>query len=955
MNISNSGPLHTELFVGREDYLREFEAFLNGERDYRVLFIHGPGGIGKTWLLRHMMGKAQKRQHPDYMLPNDFIDMYSTNNYSIEGVRASMISLLGENSFPKYRKSRANIATAEREEFREDILQNMRQQLQADFLADCRNLSKQKKVLIFFDTFEHVQRAQVGSWVLTELSRELPNFRFVIVSREKWGGNSYIKSFELESFSRDELQEYFTKRVGSKLNQQVLKAIYDKVSGHPLLIELAIDFGLESLLSGQRFASEEESDTFLVNQLQQMSKNDFERKIIEQLPKTVQGKFGSTNVSQAIEEVIPIMAYFNRRFSAELLQEFINEDAVNLLGLSPKEILAALEQDFFFVKSRPDGYIQLHDEMERLVNQYLWSDEKNDWKQDLTSITCRWYDKKIHQEDSDSLLIEELEVEKFLYLLKVDVKAAANLLEKIGSSFKANELLVTGVEPITLRTLPEYYRYLFGVNFGGRAGQIYSYIRGQEYWKIAIDAAQNNNNIEQTIEAYLGLHNCTYPTSLDKSLDILVKKALPLCEHYENKLAQVFYEVGFTYSRKQQYKQAIEYYELAKKERDKTMMATILNDMGYVYVFWGRYEQAARHVKKARELRREHVSVLEDKLTAQKKEANIVHIKRELAEAYRLLGLSFNTLGQVKRFEGDFSAAEGAYSEGLEFFKRPDIQDFSWQARALHSRGEVYRRLAEIFSEHERIDNTQEHERLAWEDLQKCLRLCDQYGITEKHTVYRRMGRLIHDQALRTENIEDRLARLEDARQYFKKGLQAAKDTKNLLEELENLTEIAFLVDDCLDAMKRSGKKLSQSFLASQGQDIENLRDAVNKNKQQGQDLFHFSVFQHLLELEDGAFQFLQNRFEQAFENYKKGYAGLAKMPGYGSARYRQHLKHLIRQVYKLNYEQGKTWAEGFINLWQNTAAELPDGTNLTLAQVHPALVEEMQLYLDTAFLSDEK
>ena len=91
------------------------------------------------------------------------------------------------------------------------------------------------------------------------------------------------------------------------------------------------------------------------------------------------------------------------------------------------------------------------------------------------------------------------------------------------------------------------------------------------------------------------------------------------------------------------------------------------------------------------------------------------------------MGLSFNTLGQIKRFDGDLSAATGAYSEALEIFRKENA--FIWQIRALHSRGEAHRRIATILYEQERNKARKEFEELARKDINECINLCIQHNI----------------------------------------------------------------------------------------------------------------------------------------------------------------------------------------------------------------------------------
>jgi tetratricopeptide (TPR) repeat protein len=525
-----------------------------------------------------------------------------------------------------------------------------------------------------------------------------------------------------------------------------------------------------------------------------------------------------------------------------------------------------------------------------------------------------------------------------------------------------NNLLVVEIKPEKVDALSTKYRYRFAVDLGDRARRVYLYERGQDYWRIAVRAARQSGNPDQIIDALLGLHNCTHPLDLNKSLAILEEETLPLCKRCKTKRAEVQYEIGFTHSRLQDISQAIIWYERAKDAAsDVEWMAMILNDMGYAYVFWGQYERAGRYVKRALELRQDWVRRLVSELSDMKKKSGSDHQQiesreRELSDARRLLGLSFNTRGQIKRFDGDLAAARGAYSEALDIFSREDVSDYLWQAEALHSRGEVHRRLAVVLFDQDRFEDSDRYEKLAREDIEESLALCDQFGF-EKHAVNRRMGRLVHDQAKRATDLKESLNLLEKARSYFEKGLQAAKDNDNTLEKLENLTELAFLVDDRLEAQKQlsDSKSLNQEQIENGRRDIEALREGLERHRNDPFVIYQFPVFEHLLELEEGAFRFVQGQLDEALEYYLKGYAGLASTPGYGVARYRQHLGHLFDQIKKIEdsalvHEWGKT----FIKKWGETKVELVDqeGARQTLSQLHPELVEEMQIYLDTAFLA---
>src|SRR3954468_10144755 len=52
-----------DAFIGRAAPMREFVAALRGQSDIRVLFVHGPGGIGKTTLLEAFARQARSHGH----------------------------------------------------------------------------------------------------------------------------------------------------------------------------------------------------------------------------------------------------------------------------------------------------------------------------------------------------------------------------------------------------------------------------------------------------------------------------------------------------------------------------------------------------------------------------------------------------------------------------------------------------------------------------------------------------------------------------------------------------------------------------------------------------------------------------------------------------------------------------------------------------------------------------
>src|SRR5690242_559489 len=61
-------------FVGRATQVAAFDDALAGRSARRVLFVHGPGGVGKTTLLLHLRSRARRAGRAAVYLDGSEID-----------------------------------------------------------------------------------------------------------------------------------------------------------------------------------------------------------------------------------------------------------------------------------------------------------------------------------------------------------------------------------------------------------------------------------------------------------------------------------------------------------------------------------------------------------------------------------------------------------------------------------------------------------------------------------------------------------------------------------------------------------------------------------------------------------------------------------------------------------------------------------------------------------------
>lgn len=966
-------------FVGRETQKQALREILDQPISKpQIMFIWGPGGIGKTWLIKEMLKAAT--QHPSNPLVLDqLIDMYATDVRHPEGVVAAIVERLPLNvttdMFATYDEARKELDRVRQEPgYSQEGIDNKLKTLINTFRACIQQVSADRPIVLAFDTFEHVQDGPVGKWILSEDGLYMPGVICLIASRQAdprkpdqppLGGlsNEEAVKFYFSYTNSDEEETPELKEFVAKLNQ--------KVEGNPLLLALAILWSQGNALTSGR--------------LDKIEPEKFKREIVWNLRSTEGSglrNLGGLYLDEPMYQTLVCMAYLNRRFNEFFLERLIRHKYVRLGGVTQKQIWEQLQQPhFFFVKERPKGEIQLHDILAELLRQYLLSDVFYDltgekWRQ-FTQDAVMWYDELLSEYERTQSDTAVLKVEKLAYVLQLDApserqqpdfeQAKKLLMGYMRDRFDVlDRLVISEMKPEVVERFPQDDRYEVYSTLGEMASRAYLYEQSRDYWTQALEISKELNNPEQQVNALLGQHSSTWRSDPAVSLQIL-DQALIICNQIEQVRPRVLHRMGFTHRQIQNLEEAIGCYEkalqLAAQLEDKRMMPTILNDIGYAHLLVGNYNQAEIYIGEAKRFRQHNLNMtlkrqaeLEQQLkmeTIPDKQRLLIGEKQALQDQFHVanldLGTSYNTLGHLKRYEDDIANATVNYSEALSIFRGE--QAHAWQIRTLYSRGEAYRRLAMSLYNADRIESSRQYNDLAYGDIINSLQLCQQYGlVTEQDTASRRLGRLLHDQAFRTEDLEERLNLLDQARQYFEVGLQIALDTKDVLEELENLTEIAFLADDRIATLRRSHPDKAKKEEKDVAEYIERLREGIERHRIDQPRIYQFPVFENLLKIEEGAFYYALGDYDKSLRHYVAGYVGLASDPGYGSARYKAHLDHLIRNIRQLDDPKlQKQWYGRFITEWETN--RMQRGEPKTLAEAHPELVERCKLEQLGAFM----
>jgi hypothetical protein len=195
-------------FVGREAESQMFAAALHSdELPFFVLYIFGPGGVGKSFLLRHFAALA-------------------------EDAGATAISIDGRNMEPTSQGFNNVIRAAAR-------IEDEHAELWPALTANG------KRVVIFVDTYETL--APLDDWLRDEWLPNLPeNVLLVLAGRQTpsagWRAdpvwNTLIRPLPLRNLNPDEARAYLTQR---SIPDAQLQAVLNFTHGHPLALSLVAD------------------------------------------------------------------------------------------------------------------------------------------------------------------------------------------------------------------------------------------------------------------------------------------------------------------------------------------------------------------------------------------------------------------------------------------------------------------------------------------------------------------------------------------------------------------------------------------------------------------------------------------------------------------------------------------------------------------------------------------
>lgn len=620
------------LFIGRSEELGKILSLARQKHSTNVLFVEGRGGIGKTALLNEAQILCRSEIGSDELLVTDIIDFDDRANLIPENVRKKITEMLGADHFSRYITAVKQLRTMEKEGLSGDRLREKKKEVRTIFADDFNAVSRRKRIVLFFDTMDLLPATTVWDR-LSRFILDAQNVLFILAGRLSIKLvesitpklDNKVEVMTLRRMSEKDSQKYLVmkkKRMRLNIPESFERKLLYISRGRPILIDLAVEWlarsfnmeWLENVDPDDRQEIDEERDKKQIL--------DWEKHLVSHIHEL---QYPIDKLSLILSRIYPL--------TETGAQHFFDRQDIDISALFK------YAQEFVFVKVLPGEplSISLHDEMRRMVNEYVWPviDPDGDQRRWESRVALEYIQSHINQVETDIEAIKsgkknvphtELALhglESHLEILQKQRKehhVFINLFENFEIYKGASEQASRAYDDIFAKRLQDAVKSLYNLftedqkfNFdlikGKLLYRLHENDKAQHLFNELLEKNLKRNNEPRLAEIYNGLGvSEMYLGNLQAALEYQ-KKSLALFKKLkdDNNIPKVANQIGLIYSKLEKWEEAIATFKEALEITEKLppeddtfdVMAGILNYWGYVYGMVGRFVEAVAYCQGA--------------------------------------------------------------------------------------------------------------------------------------------------------------------------------------------------------------------------------------------------------------------------------------------------------------------------------------------------------------------
>ncbi len=346
-------------FIGRHEELQLIERFVkNGQR---ILCIEGMGGIGKTRLLQEVESLEFLN---DKAIVCGIIDFDNPQLHVIDNISQEIVRQLSrrvpKEFFHRYWDLQDHRNFLETHQATPELNLNQQQSIQREFLDSLGRLTLSNRLVLRFDATDNLKSNTLTLEFLAWLATELPQVTLLVAGRNAsvvlrntsstvQGDSSTIV---LKPFSTDECRQYLDAKLSRKLRpltREYKEYLIRFSKGRMVILDAAIEWLCNTPSPTVQDWMQNVTDAGELI-------DGFERNLFDR-------------IRYEREDVDQLLLVLSKIYPLD------KAGIQKLLGLSSNElqILTRKLGKLTFIKVIPGGYFKLHDEIEELVNHYVWA------------------------------------------------------------------------------------------------------------------------------------------------------------------------------------------------------------------------------------------------------------------------------------------------------------------------------------------------------------------------------------------------------------------------------------------------------------------------------------------------------------------------------------------------------------------------------------------------------
>ncbi len=425
------------------------EAAVKAQDSLRFVCVTGVGGIGKSTMLRSFQKRYEKKQG---FAVSELLDFDDLRLHILQNILHELASQLStsEAEFEEYFKAADLLREMQRGGSSLFSVEDQEERVMVAFMDGYHALSQNRRSLILFDTLEKVQDLSLWS-ELVQVLVQLENTAVLLAGRRGDKVNEHLlraisepassEVVTLHGLLREESLTYFKRTDLGKFlaedDPQQAQTVCWLSNGRPILIDLAVDWlGRRIDLDTPALSKED-----LAKPPSQEQTDEFERRLVERV----------NDLSKPENEAILNMAHVYHYFDADRHRYLHGE-----FSLQESDQLLQELRGFSFVKPQPGGGIRLHDEMQRMVSEYVWPilDKSGSRRRWLSQRMVNYCSERLAQGEDDLVLRQALTTEQLFHCLYADLREGHRAFLDVFRDAMAQHQL--GYAQVLLNTLEEF-------------------------------------------------------------------------------------------------------------------------------------------------------------------------------------------------------------------------------------------------------------------------------------------------------------------------------------------------------------------------------------------------------------------------------------------------------------------------------------------------------------------